>query len=67
MDQETRIETRMILRSERCSEAESGMRREGVKGWAVFRAFGPRTSEAPSQGWGRGTGQLGSENFSEGF
>lgn len=38
MDQDTRIETRMILGSERCFEAESGMRREGVKGWVVFRS-----------------------------
>lgn len=39
MDQETRIETRMIWGSERCFEAESGMRREGVKGWV---SSGPR-------------------------
>lgn len=48
MDQETRIETRMILQSERCFEAESGMRRVGIKGWVVFRSFGPHTSEPPN-------------------
>lgn len=40
--------TRMVLRSERCFEAESGMRRVGIKGWVVFRSFGPCTSEAPN-------------------
>lgn len=48
MDQETRIETRMILGSERCFEAEPRMKREGVKGWVVFRPYGPHTSKAPS-------------------